>query len=89
MTIHLKSETEKLVREEIERGHFQSVDDLILRSVRAWQEKYAEDAARGSEASPAEHHRAAVERALEFARYRAIPLKGISVKELLHEGHRL
>src|SRR6266852_3088591 len=31
----------------------------------------------------------AVDRALEFAKHRAVPLKGISIKELIHEGHRM
>ena len=82
MAIRLKEETEKLVREEIERGHFDSVDDLIVRSVQAWRETHPE-------ANLVEQRDAAVERALDFARHRAICLKGISVKELLHEGHRL
>jgi Arc/MetJ-type ribon-helix-helix transcriptional regulator len=33
MTVQLKPETERLVREEIQSGHFQSVDDLITRAI--------------------------------------------------------
>ena len=36
--IELKPETEQLVQEEIQRGHFHSVDDLIVQSVSAWRE---------------------------------------------------
>lgn len=40
MTVELKPETERLVQEEIRRGHFQSVDELIIESVSAWREKH-------------------------------------------------
>lgn len=39
MTIRLKPETERIVREELQSGHFQTVDDLIVESVHAWHEK--------------------------------------------------
>ena len=39
MTVELKPETERLVREEISNGHFHSVDELIVESVQAWREK--------------------------------------------------
>jgi Arc/MetJ-type ribon-helix-helix transcriptional regulator len=38
MTIEIKPETEQLVREEISSGHFSSVDELIVRGVRALRE---------------------------------------------------
>ena len=40
MTVQLKPETERLVREEIKRGHFHSVDELIVQGVHAWREKH-------------------------------------------------
>jgi Arc/MetJ-type ribon-helix-helix transcriptional regulator len=40
VTVQLKPETERLVREEIQRGHFHSVDELIVESVHAWREKH-------------------------------------------------
>jgi Arc/MetJ-type ribon-helix-helix transcriptional regulator len=39
MSIELKPETERLVEEEIRRGHFHSVDELIVEGVHAWREK--------------------------------------------------
>lgn len=39
MTVELKPETERLVQEEIRRGHFHSVDDLIVQGVYALREK--------------------------------------------------
>ena len=39
MTIEIKAETERLVREEISSGHFRSIDELIVRGLRALREK--------------------------------------------------
>ena len=39
MTIDIAPETERIVREELRRGHFRSVDDLILSGVEAWRER--------------------------------------------------
>lgn len=81
--IHLKPETERLLEEEVGKGRFRSVDEMIDQAIHALREQ--------SEAaeSTAKNRLAAVERALDFARNRAIPLGDISIKELIHEGHRL
>lgn len=39
MTVKLKPETERLVQEEIRRGHFHSVDEVIVQGVYALREK--------------------------------------------------
>jgi Arc/MetJ-type ribon-helix-helix transcriptional regulator len=45
VNIELKPETERLVQEEIDRGYFRSLDELIVESVRAWHEMHSvEDA---------------------------------------------
>jgi Arc/MetJ-type ribon-helix-helix transcriptional regulator len=41
MSVELKPETERLVEEEIRKGHFHSVDELIVAGVYAWREKYS------------------------------------------------
>lgn len=82
MTISLKPETKRLVEEEIENGHFQSVDDLIVKTVHAWREQHYRS--RG-----ASHREEAVDQALAFAQNRAISLDGISIHDLIHDGHRL
>jgi Arc/MetJ-type ribon-helix-helix transcriptional regulator len=79
MTIDLKPETERLVQEEIQRGHFQSVDECIEKSLDAWREKH-------QSRPPTDEQRQAVDRALAFAMNRAISLGGVSIKELIHEG---
>jgi Arc/MetJ-type ribon-helix-helix transcriptional regulator len=84
MTISLKPETKRLVEEEIENGHFQSVDELIVKTVLAWREQQHQTG------NPnADRRNEAVDRALAFAKNRAISLDGISIHELIHDGHRL
>jgi len=82
MTIHLNPVTEKVVQEELENGHFRSIEEIIVQGVLARREKQEPPR------TEVERHQA-VERALDFARHRAISLEGVSIKELLHEGHRL
>jgi Arc/MetJ-type ribon-helix-helix transcriptional regulator len=43
MTVELKPETERLVREEIQKGSVHSVDELIVRGVRALREEQPAD----------------------------------------------
>lgn len=83
MTINVKPETEQLVQKEIQSGHFRSVDEIIVEGIQAWRENHQ------SMAIGSEQRRKAVAQALAFARDKAIPLGGISIKELIHEGHRL
>jgi Arc/MetJ-type ribon-helix-helix transcriptional regulator len=80
MTIHIKPETEQLVREELQSGNFQSVDELIVQSVRAWREKY------GSKQLTKEQRRKAIARMREFAEKNRTSLGDISIKELIHEA---
>ena len=41
--MQIKPETERLVEEEIKRGHFHSVDELIVQGVYAWHEKHQKE----------------------------------------------
>lgn len=44
MTVELKPETERLLQEEIQRGSVHSVDELIVRGVRALRSEQTTDA---------------------------------------------
>lgn len=83
MPINVKPETEQLVQEEIQSGHFRSVDEIIIEGVQSWRVKHH------ARQIGSEQRRRAVEEALAFARDKAIPIGQISIKELIHEGHRL
>jgi len=43
MSIEIKPETERLIQEEIRKGHFHSVDEIIVEGVHARREKHGED----------------------------------------------
>jgi Arc/MetJ-type ribon-helix-helix transcriptional regulator len=38
--IEVQPETERLVRKELEEGHFRSVDEIIVQGVQAWRDKH-------------------------------------------------
>ena len=40
MSIEIKPETERLIREELQKGHFGSVDEIIIEGVHARREKH-------------------------------------------------
>ena len=81
--LNVKPETERLVKEEIQNGPFRSVDEMIVEGVQSWRKKHR------AHQIGSEQRLRAVDDALAFARDRAIPLSGVSIKDLIHEGHRL
>ena len=77
MTINLKPETERLVREEFESGRVRSVDELIIEGVQALR---ALKRAAGSQ-----HYQAAAARLRELRK--GVTLGALRIKDLAHEGH--
>jgi len=85
MTIHLPPELERLVNEELKSGHFRTVQEVIAEALNALREKE-----RSSNATPDDDkRREAVREMLVFVEKNRTSLDGISVKQLIHEGHRL
>ena len=81
MTIHLSPETEKLVEQEIASGRFHSVDEIIQRGIKTREDE--------AEAEKWQQHNEAVSRILDYAQNHALPLEGITIKQLLEEGRRM
>jgi putative addiction module CopG family antidote len=79
MSIQLSPETERLVEQEIASGRFQSVDEIIRQGIRP----LADEAERWRK------HREAIESIRDFARNKAQPMNGITIKELIEEGRRM
>jgi Arc/MetJ-type ribon-helix-helix transcriptional regulator len=52
MTIDVKPETRELVQDEIRRGHFRSVDEIIVEGVNARREKYPAEPAAAKSRKP-------------------------------------
>jgi Arc/MetJ-type ribon-helix-helix transcriptional regulator len=86
MTIRLTPEQEALVKRELESGHFRSVEELLAQALQALQDK---DLAKNAAATLNGAQQEAVREMLDFVEKNRTRLDGISVKDLIHEGHRL
>lgn len=83
MNFRLTPEQEKIIENEIKAGRFHSVEEVIGEALRALREKDAATGlANGSQ-------REAVRTMLEFVNTNSVRLEGVSVRQLVHEGHRL
>lgn len=85
MNINLTPEQEKIVKDELKAGHFRTVEEVIAEALQALREK--EESSATSTANGAQ--REAVREMLAFVEKNRVRLEGVSVKELIHEGHRL
>jgi Arc/MetJ-type ribon-helix-helix transcriptional regulator len=85
MTINLTPEQEKIVKEELESGHFRTAEELISQALHALRAS----AHSSGGAVDNGRRREAVREMMEFVDKNRTSLQGISVKELIHEGHRL
>ncbi len=79
MTIKLKPETEQLVEEELQNGHFRSVDEMIIEGVQARRGKPLLGEARRKTAAEAVAH------IRELRRGNRLPA-GVTIKDLINEG---
>ena len=85
MNVRLTPEQEKIIREELNSGRFRSIDEVISEALQVLCEKDRSPAAAPS--NGAQHE--AVREMLAFVEKNRVRLEGVSVKELIHEGHRL
>ena len=85
MNITLTPELEQIVNDELKAGHFRSAEEVIARALVALREK-----GRSSLRSDGNgHHDDAVREMLSFIEKNRTSLQGVSIKQLIHEGHRL
>lgn len=84
MNINLTPEQEKIVKEELKSGHFHSIEEVIGEALQVLSEK---DRSRSTDTANAQ--REAVREMLTFVERNRVRLEGVTVKELIHEGHRL
>jgi hypothetical protein len=85
MKINLTPEQEQIVNEELRAGHFRTAQEVIARALLALREKDGSS----SVAEDSGQRASAVREMLNFVEKNRTPLHGISVKELIREGHRL
>lgn len=85
MNINLTPEQERIVIDELKSGHFRSAEEVIAKALVTLREKERSSVAEDSNG----HHEDAVREMLDFVEKNHTPLQGISVKQLIREGHRL
>ena len=85
MNINLTPEQEQIVNDELKSGHFRSAEEVIAKALVALREKVRSSLADDNNG----HHDDAGREMLNFVEKNRTPLQGISVKQLIHEGHHL
>lgn len=89
MNVKLTPEQAQLIRDELKTGQFRTAEEVIARALetlkaeRRTKEKYA------GLGNISIAQQTAVQDMLEFIDKNRIRLTGVSVKDLIHEGHRL
>jgi len=85
MNIDLTPEQEEIIKEELKSGHFRSIEEVIGGALQVLREKKLLSGVITSNGSQVD----AVREMIEFVAKNRVRLEGISVKQLIHEGHRL
>ena len=90
MNIHLTPEQEEIIRSEIENGHCGTAEEVVAKAL---QSLLPESARLGpgekAQSTPPGGQREAVLEMLDFAQKNSVRLEDVSIKDLIHEGHRL
>ena len=84
MNFKLTPEQEKIIQDEVKSGHFRSAEEVIARALELLksQQRRVDD-------KPSLAQEMAVKEMLAFVKKNHVRLSGVSVKDLIHEGHRL
>jgi len=85
MNITLTPEQEQIVNDELKSGHFRSAEEVIAKALVVLREKRRSSLASEDNGQ----HDDAVREMLNFVEKNRTSLQGISIKQLIHEGHRL
>ena len=88
MNINLTPEQENIVNNELKAGRFRSAEEVIAQALVALREKERSSLVGSQAEDSGGHHDDAVREMLDFAEKNHTPLQGISVKQLIREGHR-
>jgi Arc/MetJ-type ribon-helix-helix transcriptional regulator len=85
MTINLTPEQEEIINRELRAGNFRTAEEVISQALQSLQEASLSVKA----ITDLGNRREAVREMMNFAEKNHTPLQDISVKDLIHEGHRL
>ncbi len=85
MNINLTPEQEEIVKNELRFGQFQTAEEVISQALKRLRERDRSPAALEKD----DQRRSAVRDMLDFVEKNRTRLQDITVKHLIHEGHRL
>jgi putative addiction module CopG family antidote len=85
MNVKLTPEQEKIIQEELNSGRFRSIEEVIGEALQVLREKDQSSVATASNGA----QREAVREMLAFVEKNRVRLEGVSIKQLIHEGHWL
>jgi Arc/MetJ-type ribon-helix-helix transcriptional regulator len=80
MTITLKPDTERLINEELQRGHYKDAEEVIQRAL---QTLHATHQAAPSQVSECQEAAARIRELRQ-----GVTLGGLKIQDLIHEGHK-
>ena len=83
MNVNLTPDQQKLIEHEIETGRFRSVEEVISEAFKALREKG------GASSAVKKDARQAVSEMRAFVERNRVHLDDVSVRQLIHEGHRM
>lgn len=86
MNVKLTPEQEQIVQDELKAGKFRSAEEVIGRALQALHQQLSGGS---SEARVSVAQKSAVDEMIAFVEKNHVRLSGVSVKDLIHEGHRL
>jgi Arc/MetJ-type ribon-helix-helix transcriptional regulator len=85
MNINLTPEQEEIVKDELRFGQFQTAEEVISQALKRLRERDRSPVALEKD----DQRRSAVRDMLDFVEKNRTRLQDITVKHLIHEGHRL
>jgi Arc/MetJ-type ribon-helix-helix transcriptional regulator len=83
MTIELSPEQQKIVEDELKSGNYQTAQDVVNEALQALRARKQS----AEKAASTEPQREPVNQMLRFVEVNRVRLEGVTVKELIHEGH--
>jgi Arc/MetJ-type ribon-helix-helix transcriptional regulator len=89
MNVKLTREQEQIIKDELKAGHFRSAEEVVARALEALKQVARLRASADGENKGTPSQEDAVREMLAFVEKNHVRLSGVSVKDLIHEGHRL
>jgi Arc/MetJ-type ribon-helix-helix transcriptional regulator len=84
VNVKLTPELEQIINDELSAGHFRTAEEVVAQALQKLRQQHPQESRKPNVAQEM-----AVKEMLAFVEKNHVQLSGLSVKELIHEGHRL